>query len=195
MYYGNSLVESYEDIPGVWDSHYMMVHHLKETSGTHYDSTQYANDGTPVGGINQNAVGKIDGADDFDGSNDYINCGNGYNLDITNKITVSIWAKIDTNKNGRLLSKHGSGTGNYGWMLVRVNNYLHWCISTTGTDWNEGKTTAGTFPLNTWVYITATYDGSYLRVFVNGVEDPGQNLPYECSRDHPCCSCIDPDWS
>jgi hypothetical protein len=182
MYYGNSAVESCENIHDVWDSHYMMVHHLNETSGTHYDSTIYGNDGTPIGGLNQSAVGMIDGADNFDGSNDYIDCGNGYNLDIQNKITVSTWVKIDINENRRILSKHGpSGTGNYGWMLVRVNNYIHWCISTTGLDWNEGKTTAGTFPLNTWVYITATYDGSYLRVFVNGIEDPGQNLPMAVS--------------
>jgi hypothetical protein len=183
LYYGNSAVESCENIHDVWDSHYMMVQHLDETSGTHYDSTIYGNDGTPSGGLNQSAVGTIDGADNFDGINDYIDCGNGYNLDIHDKITVSIWAKNDTSgtTNRRILSKHGVGTGNYGWMLVRVNDYIHWSISTTGTDWYEGKTTVGSFPLNTWIYITATYDGSYLRVFINGVENPGQNLPLAVS--------------
>ncbi len=72
MYYGNSTCGSQQNVGGVWDSHYMMVQHLSETTGTHYDSTGNNNDGTPHGGINQDATGQIDGTDDFDGSNDYV---------------------------------------------------------------------------------------------------------------------------
>lgn len=34
--------------------------HLNETSGTHEDSTSNANDGSPQGGVTQNATGQID---------------------------------------------------------------------------------------------------------------------------------------
>ncbi len=51
----------------VWDSSYKAVWHLKETSGTHYDSTSNSNNGTPNGGVTQGTTGQIDGADSFDG--------------------------------------------------------------------------------------------------------------------------------
>ncbi|GAG69943.1 unnamed protein product, partial [marine sediment metagenome] len=53
-----------------------MVHHLDEISGTHYDSTSNDNDGNCYGGTNQNSLGLIEGADEFDGNDDYVICGN-----------------------------------------------------------------------------------------------------------------------
>jgi hypothetical protein len=74
MYYGNSATSNQENAEGVWDSNFKMVHHLQETSGIHYDSTSNDNDGTPQGGVTQDATGKINGADDFDGSDDRVEC-------------------------------------------------------------------------------------------------------------------------
>ncbi len=48
MYYGNQTIGNQENPAGVWDENYMMVQHLNETSGTHYDSTINDNDGTPT---------------------------------------------------------------------------------------------------------------------------------------------------
>ena len=93
MYYGNPTCTSQENISGTWDSHYVMVQHLNETSGTHYDSTSYGNDGTQSGGVNQSATGKIDGADWFDGNDDYINCGNDNSLNLTNQLTLEAWVR------------------------------------------------------------------------------------------------------
>jgi hypothetical protein len=72
MYYGNTGAASQEDVAGTWDgSNYVMVHHLEETTGTHNDSTANGNnsDAEPA---DQDAPGSIDGADDFDGSTDYV---------------------------------------------------------------------------------------------------------------------------
>jgi len=98
MYYGNPSAPDGQDSVNVWDSNYKMVQHLKEISGTHYDSTASDNDGTPQGGINQNATGKIDGADDFDGSNDYVDCGTNSSLEFgaSQDLTLSTWMKIDS---------------------------------------------------------------------------------------------------
>jgi len=67
LYYGNSLCSSQENITGTWSSDYRMVQHLNETSGLHYDSTLYGNDGTNYGSI-QDAEGKIDGGNVFNGT-------------------------------------------------------------------------------------------------------------------------------
>jgi hypothetical protein len=101
MYYGNSTISCDPSNPaGVWDSNYKGVWHLDETSGTHYDSTSNDNDATPVNGVSQNTIGKIDGADDFDGTNDYVDIGQPANgsLDFNelSDFCISAWFKADT---------------------------------------------------------------------------------------------------
>jgi len=65
IYYGNSgVTEDQATTTGVWDDDYVTVHHLSETSGTHYDSTGN-HDGTPTfdGSGTEDAVGQMDGAE------------------------------------------------------------------------------------------------------------------------------------
>lgn len=93
MYYGksDSLNQAYSE--KVWDANYMIVQHFNELSGILYDSTSNENDGTPFGSIIQNAMGKIDGADSFDGVNDYVDCGNSNSVNPTNALTLEAWYK------------------------------------------------------------------------------------------------------
>jgi len=96
IYYGKSDASDGADPTNVWDSNFKLALHLKETSGTHYDSTSNANNGTPYNGVVQGTTAKIDGGDSFDGSNDYISIA-GTGLMITNApITVSAWVKISS---------------------------------------------------------------------------------------------------
>ncbi|MHA2402198.1 MAG: DUF2341 domain-containing protein [Candidatus Kariarchaeaceae archaeon] len=91
MYYDNPDATDVQDESGIYDENYVMVQHLNETSGTHYDSTGYDNDGSPGGGVTQNATGQIDGADDFDGNDDYVEVSDSASLDITDEITIEAW--------------------------------------------------------------------------------------------------------
>ena len=88
MYYDNAGATSLEDMEGVWDSSYKMVHHLQNMT----DSTSYNNDGTN-NGATYNQSGMIDGAYDFNGASDYVNCGNDVSLNTTDAITIEVWAK------------------------------------------------------------------------------------------------------
>ncbi len=108
LYFGNPVAENQENVAETWDFNFLMVHHLDETSGVHLDSTQYANDGTPVGGVTQNAVGPIDGADDFDGIDDYVSVFDSGTVDPefqglgnNNDYTISTWVKT-SQENGEL---------------------------------------------------------------------------------------------
>jgi MSHA biogenesis protein MshQ len=177
MYYGNPSAPNQQNPTGVWDTNYVAVQHLQARQGSNYDSTIYNNNGVPQGALNQNITGKIDGADEFDGTTSYIDCGKNPSLNITNQITVSAWVKADTSRAGRIASKHGPSSGSFGWMLAQSWGRLEWRISTTGSNWNGGTTTASSFPVGTWCYFTATYDGSSMRVYINGVEDTGGNFP------------------
>jgi hypothetical protein len=90
MYYGNNNLTSQENPEGVWDKNYVGVWHLSEPgTGTRYDSTVNTNDGSTSGYDGDEAVnGFINGADDFDGSNDYIALQNSNNQSTG---TYSFW--------------------------------------------------------------------------------------------------------
>ena len=110
MYYGNPGCSAQENPGGVWAGGYRLVQHLEETSGIDYDSTSYANDVTCSGGMNQNAVGKVDGADEFDGVDDAVNVGSAASLDDISTITISAWVKLDSFGGG------GGAGAHYGWI-------------------------------------------------------------------------------
>ena len=55
----------------MWDSSYVGVWHLSESSGNAQDSTYYETDGSPLGGVTQGSTGQISGAYDFDGTSPY----------------------------------------------------------------------------------------------------------------------------
>lgn len=95
MYYGNTGTLSQQTPTGVWDLNYKMVQHLDETTGIHQDSTSNNNDGTPFDGVTQDFTGVIDGADDFDGTDNFIDFGNDPSLGITDKITFEAWINPD----------------------------------------------------------------------------------------------------
>ena len=95
MYYGKSDASDGQNKTGVWDSNFKAVWHLHETAGTHYDSTSNNNHGTPYGGVIQGTTAKIDGGDQFDGSNDY----------------------VEIPHASSLLPNDGSGPGNGSWTI------------------------------------------------------------------------------
>ncbi|KAF5430980.1 Concanavalin A-like lectin, partial [Candidatus Methanophagaceae archaeon] len=116
MYYGNDSASSASDPEAVWNSGYAMVQHLQESpaNGTtgHIDSTSNNNNGTlhgfgGVSGSTTDGVGRIDGADEFNGlsESDYVDCGNYASLDITDNITISAWVKITSTRREEIFSK------------------------------------------------------------------------------------------
>ncbi|RLG23281.1 hypothetical protein DRN85_09655, partial [Methanosarcinales archaeon] len=76
-----------------------------DSSGNEYHGTAQYN--TSV--LHQTGI--IDGALDFDGANDYINCGNSTDFDITDAITISAWVKFDTLSTNyqTIVAKRGPG--------------------------------------------------------------------------------------
>jgi len=97
MYYGNGVCGSQQHSDDVWDSNYVLVHHLEETAGEIDDSSSYDNDGTAMGGLRLDAPGKIDGADEFDLSGSYIEVTNAASLEnYGNSISIEGWFKYES---------------------------------------------------------------------------------------------------
>ncbi|MHA2473532.1 MAG: DUF2341 domain-containing protein, partial [Promethearchaeota archaeon] len=93
MYYGNSTMESQENVHGVWDTNYIGVWHLSEASGPVLDSTFNRYDGT-VTGASSTSSSLIDGGYDFvRAETDRIEMpGTGNALQLED-FTVEVWMK------------------------------------------------------------------------------------------------------
>ena len=101
-----------------------------------------------------------------------------YGLNDAMTVVASVY--IDRDDHGRIISKHDF---DHGWMLTRHfgSDSFEWRISTNGNDWNGGFTSTNSFPVGQWIHIAAAYDGSQMKVFINGIEDSGGDFPVNLS--------------
>ena len=147
--------------------------HTFTTSGTFTptwgDMSTNGNTGTFTAGITYNIANG--GSLSFNGSNDYVDCGNTASLSAiggTTNITVSGWAYY---------TAYGGGGNSYSvltvkgypwtWLLENPSNTFKFRISAGGFDVSVDDTS--THLLNTWYNVVGTYDGSNMRIYVNGV--------------------------
>ncbi|RKX40932.1 MAG: hypothetical protein DRP23_01915, partial [Thermotogae bacterium] len=156
MYYGNPSCGNQENPEGVWDSHYLAVHHLEEVSGTHYDSTSNDNDGTPYGSIDQNVTGRINGADYFDGSDDHVILPQVYSSET--QFTMEAWIYAETGAR-YFVSQWNNNKGAF----IQVG------AGGTNMEWYIDGTSAGSTSINLdrWYYVVGTYNGSTAKLYKN----------------------------
>lgn len=108
----------------------------------------------------------------FDGVNDIVNCGNTLNsvLDPLNTITVEAWVKPSTNTGlGVIVGNYANPTGgNMQFLMRRDNaNYTFWISGTTGVFKNVSASNA--VVVNTWQHVAGVWNGSDLKIYINGV--------------------------
>jgi hypothetical protein len=107
----------------------------------------------------------------FDGVNDYIDCGNTSTLNAiggTTSITVSGWVFYTAYGGGGQPYSVITVKGNpWTWLLENPSNIFRFRITAGGSDVNVADTS--THLLNTWYNVVGTYDGSNMRIYINGV--------------------------
>jgi len=165
IYYGNSTCSSQENIPGVWDSDYVGVWHLDETSGTTiYDSTLYGLNGTANSQITLNQAGKIGRSVDVSPSTGSID--SDVSLPATYSTwTVEGWLQLDSTPGWGDLWADSAGGELYPGQI--------WGGGTFGCYNSNQLQTTSTFPEDgtTWTYVTSKCDGSDTFVYWNGVQE------------------------
>ncbi|MHA3962070.1 MAG: LamG-like jellyroll fold domain-containing protein [Candidatus Thorarchaeota archaeon SMTZ1-45] len=185
MYYGNPLAPIVYDSGPVWDAGYLGVWHLGE-SGTgaldeYLDSSQYKNHGQGGEGnssfIPTRVTGKIGSGQDFnniDGYYDLIDCGDSPLWDIDGyQITLEAWVQHDITPN-----THVYGIMNHKGWYDGYALYVNYGGSSTlkPTFSLPGDTHqlrgANDVTGSSWHHIVATYDGSLMRIYMDGIQDP-----------------------
>ena len=154
----------------VWDSNFKAVYHMAQDPSGGSDaiknSAAAVNHGTSAGTMTFSDLvdGKIGKAIDFDGTDDYLNCGSDSSLDDISTITVEATFKAG-----------GWGEGNAGRVAVKaVDNGYGWNIYVQGVGMNRvglqrgWSTTDGVWytptdsiTLDDWYYVAYQYDRSY----------------------------------
>ena len=146
----------------------MAAYGFNEQGGpTLHDSSGNGNNGTLQGGASWTTSGKYGSAISFNGTNAYVNVPNSASLQLTSAMTLEAWV----NPNLR--------TGVWRDVIYKGNdNYYLEGDSTTGKPVVGGifaGSNANTFgtaglTVNTWTHLAGTYDGTTLRLYVNGVQ-------------------------
>lgn len=181
-YVGDTGDEAAEE--NVWDSAFKGVWHKSQDpsggAGCMLDSTSNDNDGTPSGCTDAGdlVTGKFGKAIEYDGTDDYINCGSGASLDDISVITVEALIYLDSfgeANGGRIAQK--ANVNEDGWQFLVQGgtgaNRLYF-----GRDWNGGTfahwwTAADTLTTGTWYHVAVVYNKGATTndplLYINGV--------------------------
>ena len=155
------------DLVGLW--------RLDETSGMiAHDGSGNGHDGTLVGDPKW-APGKIGGALDFDGDDDLVELGA---FDVVGSgITLAGWIRPDsfTINDGRVITKANEwGENDHWWMLSTIasggETRLRFRLKTEGQSTTTLIASSGALVTDEWQHAAATWDGSAMRLYLNGEE-------------------------
>jgi len=175
MYWGNKQAADSSNGTHVFDTAngFIGVWHMNENASTGAacikDRTFNANNATPFGSMaSANSVNGVVGKGlRFNGTNDYLNAGN---VSLHANYSVGLWVMLDT-------------LGEYERLLYKNSSYTLWYDKDsasirmeqmgTGTWWYGLLEDGGTrvpMTTETWYYVTATFDQTAIRLYVNGME-------------------------
>jgi len=153
------------------------------TISTAYDE-KGLNNGTGTNVV-YSTTAKIGNAAYFDGTGDYVTVTDNDSLDLT-QISISAWVRIGTATNfATILGKRdsGSATANYGFRTGTTGSIdeleFYWINS---SNWQIYTTTNANLATGTWYYLTATYDGSSVKIYKDGVLLTGSCTSGTCNN-------------
>ena len=141
------------------------------TPYSHFDSTANHNNGQARGNMNLDVIGKIDGADAFDGTDDFIDCGDSSTLKEMSGLTVEAWVKPDAVGaiGAGIVSKWTSWTsGSYIMWWGSAGN-MGWGVITSPTTYSSLSDTP-VITVGQWQHLAGIYDGSQIRLYRNAAQ-------------------------
>ena len=122
----------------------------------------------------------------FDGTGDYIDCGNNSSTNIAaSNLTISFWVKSASNSQSNytgLISKapNTAAIVSAGQYEIEIQTLQNTRYIVTGCDLKAGSETSGTVPtltLNTWENIAMTWDGNTIIAYKNATVTATKTSP------------------
>ena len=139
-------------------------------SGTAWnDLSGNNNNGTLVNGVGYSSGNG--GSLSFDGSNDYVSVADSHLLNQTTNLSISCWINFNVGSINSRTIFCGKGTGNSAattqyWLEKLSNNSINfYCSITIDRNLNSNFIVTN----NLWYNIVGTYNGSVMRLYVNGL--------------------------
>ncbi len=170
---GSSLLTTTPDLVGYWK--------MEEGGGTKArDLSGWGNDASLVGSPTW-TPGAKGLAINLNGSTSYGLVSDQANLDATTGLTLSAWIKPGAQGNQDIISRAilgsvdgytlGLSPSSPGTVFMQLNE------ATTGNAYRLDSLTHYPFNGNTWMHVAATYDGTTMRMYINGVEEQSNSGP------------------
>jgi len=142
---------------------------FEDASGTTVvDGSGKGNNGTINGAVSI-STGHSGKALKFNGSSNWVSVNDSASLDLTTGMTLEAWVYPLSQSNGgnTVILKEASGAEVYALYSEEDANLP---VSYINNGSYRDVTGPNRLPANTWTHLVATYDGSYQRLYVNGVQ-------------------------
>lgn len=134
------------------------------------DYSRYGNDGAVNGGVVWTEQGMR-----FDGSSGYLDCGNNASLNPRKAITVSSFIYIDSIiSDGGIVGRWEVDKRAYILKTESVGNKFKFATNDGGV-YAISESVDNTAVTDTWIHVAGVYNGTNLRIYVNGVQSG--NIP------------------
>lgn len=169
LYYG-SVFRVVNTPSGAW-SEYAGVWHVNEASGTAFDSTVHALDGSPSGSASASMIatnGIVGSARVNSPSKSYLSIPSYNSLNVGSTFTISGWFKANAVSGyPRIFSRKNNYDANEGFEMEMAQNSKTQ-INARGVLNNKGFTFKSPDITADWVHIAVTYDGATAYAYTNG---------------------------
>lgn len=136
------------------------------TGGTNdsCDASGNVNDGAWTANATTTAAGRFASAVTFDGTGDYVSVADSVSLSPTSSISFGSWIKPNSS-----IATKSILVKNTAYRLVTDGSGNPQCQIYNGAAWQTAATSSTAVTTGTWYHVFCTYDGSTIRVFVNGL--------------------------